>query len=85
MKHFFILLFSLVLIPAFSQNLVLNSALVIAENPSEFTNKIIQLLNNDKERNELSQNGISFIKNHFEWSSFDNKLHSEIDKLLVDW
>ena len=52
--------------------------LLIGNNPSDFAEQIVSLLNNTEISNTLSSKGLEFIKEHFHWSSICVRLEKII-------
>jgi len=61
------------------------SPIQTANSEDSFAQQILELLENQSKRENLSQRGIDFVQNHFGWQIYDEQLRLEVDKQLVDW
>ena len=57
-------------------NAIAGKHLLVASNPKEFAEKIIQLLENNQLQTELISEGKQFVENQYNWDLFNQKLES---------
>ena len=55
-------------------DLVPGQDVFVAQNPNDFANAILHLLENNEEKNRLGCAGYSYVKEHHQWSRIAAKL-----------
>ena len=51
-----------------------NNSILVADNPNEISNSILELLNNHEKAKNIAKNGRDFVKSNYVWKSTTNQL-----------